>query len=99
MIDLRLKLQLPESSYRPKETSIIISEIGDLVLGVIVDDVEEVASYEEAQIETNIEVQSKIGREYLYGVAKTADQRIVLLLNINHVLNVQEIEIIKKNTK
>ncbi len=98
VIDLRKKMGLPSAEYQPKKTSIIISEIQKVVLGVVVDDVEEVASYEkEQQIEESIEVQGKMSKEYLQGVAKTEGNKLVLLMNINKILSTSDLAIIQKS--
>ncbi len=68
-----------------------------MVLGAIVDDVEEVASYEKnEQIEESIDVQGKSSKEYLQGVAKTEDNKLVLLININKILSSSDLAIIQK---
>ncbi len=97
VIDLRKKMGLPSAEYEPKKTSIIITEMQDVVLGVVVDDVDEVASYEkEQQIEESIDVQGKISKEYLQGVAKTEDSKLVLLMNINKILSLSDLTIIQR---
>lgn len=97
VIDLRKKMGLEATQYQPKKTSIIITEIKSVVLGVIVDDVEEVASYEkEEQIEESIDVQGKVSKEYLQGVAKTSDNKLVLLMNINEILSSSDLSVIEK---
>ena len=98
VIDLRKKMGLPTIEYKPKKTSIIITEIQDVVLGVVVDDVEEVASYEkEQQIEDSIDVQGKISKEYLQGVAKIEDNKLVLLMNISQIITSGDLAVIQKN--
>lgn len=99
VIDLRKKMGLLAADYEPKKTSIIITEIQSVVLGVVVDDVEEVASYQkELQIEESIDVQGKISQEYLQGVAKTDDNKLVLLMNINQILSSNDLSVIQRKS-
>jgi purine-binding chemotaxis protein CheW len=90
IIDLRNKLQLPEASYQPKKTSIVIVEIDGLTLGAIVDDVCEVIGLETDQIQRNLSISSNINREYIVGVAKGSDSNLTLLLDIVRVVNTEE---------
>jgi len=99
LVDLRVKLGLAELEYQAKRTSVIIVEIGETVMGVIVDSVEEVSSYEEQQIERQLEIQSRISRAYIQGVSKTGDGNMVLLIDIQKVLNEKELELLKRNSK
>jgi len=99
LVDLRIKLGLPEQEYQAKRTSVIIVEIGSIVMGVIVDNVEEVSGYEEGQIERQLEIQSHLSREYMQGVSKTGEGNMVLLVDINKVLNAEELAIVKNNSK
>ncbi|MBF0313413.1 MAG: chemotaxis protein CheW [Oligoflexia bacterium] len=95
VIDLRLKLSLPSGQYLPKKTCIIITEIDGFTLGVVVDDVIEVANYDTAQIENNLDIQSKIAKEFITGVAKK-DKGLTLLLNIGQTLNIDELKLLKE---
>jgi purine-binding chemotaxis protein CheW len=74
IIDLRSKLKLQQADYEDKKTTIIIAEIDDFTIGTIVDDVREVANFENSQIEHGLDIQSNAGREYITGVAKTEEK-------------------------
>ncbi|WP_394209485.1 chemotaxis protein CheW [Enterovibrio calviensis] len=93
VIDLRSKLGLEEKAYEPKKTSIIISDVNALTIGSIVDDVNEVVGFDEAQIERDLDISHSIGRDYITGVAK-AKGNLVLLLDIHKVLDPDDLEII-----
>jgi purine-binding chemotaxis protein CheW len=98
VIDLRIKLSLPEVDYQPKKTSIIIAEIGGFVIGTIVDDVHEVIGLETNQIERDLNISSDVSREYISGVAKSGtDQReLTLLLDIGKILSAEELSMVKQ---
>lgn len=97
VIDLRVKLNLGEADFIPKKTSIIITEVNNLMVGLIVDDVIEVGGYCESQIEREFEFNTKVHREYLDGIAKTEDDELVLVMNIHSVIGISEIQEITEN--
>jgi len=99
VIDLRLKLGLKQVPYQPKQTSIIITDVNDLTIGTIVDDVQEVVGFEREQIETELDIASSVQREYIDGVAKSEDNTLVLLLDIRKVLDEEELELISRESE
>ncbi|MCJ8298580.1 MAG: chemotaxis protein CheW [Pseudomonadales bacterium] len=99
VIDLRQKLALPAEEYQPKKTSIIITDVNDLTIGTIVDDVNEVVGFDETQVEDNLDISSGVEREYIRGVAKASDNTLVLLLDIRKVLTAKELDLIKRQGK
>lgn len=86
VIDLRLKLGLKDQPVNLKKTSILISHVGSIQLGAIVDEVLEVVAYEESQIE----LESRPGRDSagdgIYGIAKESDGTLTLLLDLKLAL-------------
>ena len=96
VIDLRIKLGLPSSEYIPKKTSIIITDVNELTIGTIVDNVEEVVGFDCKQVENNIDISSSVHRNYILGVAKAKENKLVLLLDIRKVLSPDELELIEK---
>jgi len=97
VVDLRLKFALKEAEYRPKRTTIIITEIGEIILGVVVDEVVEVAGFGTSQIEEDLTIQSKVSRNYIKGVAKGNDKQLVLLLDIEKTLSLDELQTLKRH--
>lgn len=95
VIDLRVKLSLSAGEFTPKKTSIVITEIDDIVIGVIVDDVEAVVGFHDEQIDNTAEIQSKVSNEYIMGVAKTENHKLCLLLDISKVLSLEELNLVK----
>lgn len=89
-VDLRTKLGIPVKETAAKKACIIISEVGGLVMGSIVDDVAEVVGIDEKQIEKQLDISSKVSREYITGVAKIESKPLTLLLDIGKVLNIDE---------
>ncbi len=95
VIDLRAKLNLPKADYREKKTCIIILELDGFILGIIVDDVSAVAGFMSSQIQRNLDIQSKVSKEFVNGVAKTDNKKLTILLNPENVLNVDELKMLK----
>jgi len=77
-----------------QRTCIVIIELEQgedtLDLGVMVDNVSEVLSIGESEIEPAPAFGSGIRSEFIAGVAKVGD-RFVILLDVNHVLSVEEL--------
>ncbi|MBF0313420.1 MAG: purine-binding chemotaxis protein CheW [Oligoflexia bacterium] len=93
VIDMRSKFILPITVYDPRKTCIIISEVKDFTLGMVVDDVLEVAGFESHQIENNINIDSETGNQCIVGVAKTTDKKLTLLVDLEKAL---DIDVLKK---
>lgn len=84
VVDLRRRFGL-ESSEHTRASRIVVVEIGDNVVGVIVDGVSEVLRVTGASIEPPSPVVAGIESEYIYGIAKL-DDRLVILLDLDRVL-------------
>ncbi len=99
VIDLKTKLSIPRKEADSKKPCIVICKFNDIVIGSIVDDVTEVCGFEESAIERTIDIQSNVSRDYVTGVAKIQGKGLTLLLEIGKVLNVNELEILRSQTK
>ena len=91
VIDLNIRL-----GFSPKESDelsrIIIVEVGDTVIGMLVNSVKEVMRLPLSSIEPTPEmIKSKINAEYLKGVGKLED-RLLILLNLAKVLGEEEVD-------
>jgi len=85
VMSIRLKFELPEEDSTHSTRIIIIKLDSQSSVGVIVDEVKEVVTLEEGNIEkiTNSGVEDKNG--YLSGIGKHANE-LISLLNINNVI-------------
>jgi len=90
IIDLRGRFGLPESDYT-ENTRIINVAVKDLEVGFIVDSANDVIDIDSDTIESPPEVVGGIKAKYLRGVAKVSDQRLLIMLNLDEVLNKSEI--------
>lgn len=75
-----------------EHSRIIVVEIGDNVVGMIVDSVNEVLRINASSIDPAPElVTSSVSKEYITGVGKL-DDRLLILLDLAKVLNKKEVE-------
>jgi purine-binding chemotaxis protein CheW len=98
IIDLAKRLGIA-SNPRGEATRIIVAEIGENILGMVVDSVSEVLRLSVEQIE---EVPSLIDTEvpehYLRGVGKLKD-RLLILLDLNKILTPEEVQHVERHVK
>lgn len=74
------------------DSRIIVVEIGDNVVGMIVDSVNEVLRIQKSSVDPAPElVMSNVSREYITGVGKM-DDRLLILLDLGKVLDKKEVE-------
>jgi purine-binding chemotaxis protein CheW len=84
VVDLRRRFGLPLTDHT-RASRIVVVEIGDQVVGVVVDGVSEVLRVNKGTIEPPSPVVAGIESDYLHGIAKLPD-RLVILLNLDRVL-------------
>lgn len=98
IIDLRRRLGLEEAEY-DSETRIVIAELDDQFTGMIVDTVTDVLEIPEEDVDpTPGLVTTEVSEEYLKGVGKVGEDRLVVLLDLSRVLSREELEEVKNAT-
>lgn len=90
IIDLRERFEI-EMIEAMDSTRIIIVSVENIDVGLVVDSAHDVVDIQKETIESPPEIVGQIEVDYLHGVAKLED-RLLILLNLNKVLNVEEIE-------
>lgn len=85
IIDMNLRFGMEKKEYTEKQR-IMILKIGVVFVGIIVDNVSEVIEIKSDQIFVNPTITASINQEYIRGVAKMNDERLLTLLNIEKVL-------------
>ncbi len=90
VINLRDRLGLPKKED-DNRTKIIVSDINNKLIGYIVDEVNEVLRISKSIIEPAPELAIGIETGLIEGVAKL-EGRLLILLNLDKLLNVNEIE-------
>lgn len=88
VMDLRKRLDLPELE-RGEETRIIVVELEKNVVGMIVDEVEEVQRLHERDIDPTPTISMEVGAEFINGVGKLGD-RLLILLDLHKILSKKE---------
>lgn len=90
VIDLRIKLALPKTETTDRTCVIVLdikSETGDnILLGIVVDAVEEVLNIDEEQIEPSPDFGTDISREGCIGIA-TREEGLMTLLDIEKIVS------------
>ena len=94
VIDLRLKFSMPEAVYT-QETCIIVVEVGNALVGIVVDSVSEVLHINSSEIEKAPKFGQAIDTEFILGLGK-AKGKIVILLDIEKVLSFEELEMVEQ---
>jgi len=87
VVDLRLRFGLPEKEYSQR-TCIIVVELGRAAagpMGIIVDEVSEVLTLQESDIQDTPDFGLGVETPYLLGMAKVRDS-VKILLDIDEVL-------------
>ncbi|MFA9424325.1 MAG: chemotaxis protein CheW, partial [Sedimentibacter sp.] len=92
IIDMRIRLKLEEKKY-DERTCIIITNVNDLLIGFIVDSVEEVAKINESNVSEPPKVTSEYIYTYITGIAKLNND-IILVLDLKKILSEKELELI-----
>lgn len=90
VIHLAGRFQLPESEPTDN-TRIVIVAIKDMEVGFIVDAANDVIDLDSDAISDPPEIVGGIRAKYLRGVAKIGENRLLVLLNLEEVLNKTEI--------
>ena len=97
IVDMRIKFNLDDISYNAT-TVVIILNIGERVIGMVVDGVSDVINLSDDQIKPVPEFSSLIDTKYLKGLG-TVDERMLILLSIDDLLNSSEMELSDINKK
>jgi purine-binding chemotaxis protein CheW len=94
VIDLRRRFGLP-SAERSRASRIVVVEVGEHLLGFVVDRMSEVLHVSASQIEPPSPMVASVNSGYLRGIAKTGD-RLIVLLALEKVLNTAEQQVVKQ---
>jgi len=93
VIDLRLRFGMESIGYTER-TCIVVVEIGEdgsrLQIGIVVDAVSEVVNIKGSDIEDTPNFGTKLGTDYILGMAKM-NGGVKILLDIDRVLTTEEV--------
>lgn len=97
IVDMRLKFGLSRTEKRV-DTCIVVMEIAvdedKIVLGALVDSVQEVFEMEASQIEPPPRMGTRWKTEFIKGIGKRNDQ-LIIILNIDRVFSTGELSILQ----
>ncbi|MFO7883671.1 MAG: chemotaxis protein CheW [Desulfobacteraceae bacterium] len=96
VIDLRLKFDMPPREYSERTCIIVVeieSDTRTISIGIVVDSVSEVLNIKKEEIEAAPAFGTRLDISYIMGMVKT-EERVKILLDIDHVLSAKEISTI-----
>ncbi|MBP7654493.1 purine-binding chemotaxis protein CheW [Candidatus Dependentiae bacterium] len=96
VIDLRLKFSMQKRKY-DKDNCIIVVDLNGILTGVIVDQLAGVITIDKEYYEAAPKLGNNISAEFVSGMVKL-DERVIIVLEIEKVLDNDEIEFLKKAT-
>ncbi len=94
VMDVRLRFKMEERPY-DERTCIIVVDINSTAVGLVVDEVQEVANIPEDHVEPPPQVGRGESSRYLKGMGKM-DDKVKILLNADKLLYEEELELLKK---
>ncbi|WP_433637280.1 chemotaxis protein CheW [Kluyvera georgiana] len=94
IVDLRVKFQQVVGEFN-ENTVIIILNIGERVVGIIVDGVSDVLSLTSEQIRPAPDFSVTLSTEYLLGLG-SVDERMLILVDIEKLLNSEEMALVEQ---
>lgn len=97
LIDLKERLRIGKT-VSAEETRIIIVGINDIPVGLIVDSATDVLDIDSDLIDDAPAIVGEVSATFINGVAKLPDE-LLILLNIDHILSLEELNEVKKVTE
>lgn len=94
IIDLRIKFQLEMAEINDNTVTIVLN-LKDRVVGIVVDGVSDVMSLNADQIKPAPDFSTLLSSKYLLGLG-TVDERMLILVDIEKLLNSEEMDIVQK---
>ena len=90
VFDMQMKIGMVNSPLTD-EARIIVLAVSDVTFGIIVNSVREVRTIYDTQLEPATKLSSAMDRRYVLWVAKPADERLILLLDIPRLFELDQI--------
>jgi len=94
IVDMRIKFNLGEPTY-DQFTVVIILNIGDRVVGMVVDSVSDVITLSPEQVKPAPEMGTALNTDYLIGLG-TLDERMLILVDIDKLMSSTDMGLIEK---
>jgi len=93
IIDLRLKLRCPQAEYTDF-TVVIILNVGNTVLGAVVDAVADVVALPASDIKPAPQFESQVDAAFVRGIASVGD-RMLIVMDIESLLSSSDMGLVK----
>ena len=93
VVDLRERFQISKASELNREVVVILNveaETGKRIVGVIVDDVSDVYSLSDDQLQESPDLGTSINTEFIEGIATLAS-KIIIVLNSDRLFSIEEL--------
>jgi purine-binding chemotaxis protein CheW len=90
VFDMELKIGMP-STVLTDEARIVVLSVSDVMFGIIVNSVREVRTIYDSQLEAATKLSTAMDKRYVMWVAKPADGRLILLLDISTLFELEQI--------
>ena len=90
VFDMQLKIGMP-STPLTEEARIIVLSVNEVMFGIIVNSVREVRTIYDSQMEPATKLSSAMDNRYILWVAKPSDGRLILLLDIHSLFDLDQI--------
>jgi purine-binding chemotaxis protein CheW len=91
IVDMRMKFSLSESKY-DAFTVVIILNVSRRVIGIVVDAVSDVVTFDKDQIRPVPEFSTALDTQFIMGLARL-EEHMVILLDIEHLLSSPEMQL------
>ena len=88
IVNLRLRFELPAGAVASETRTLVLNVAGEWI-GVVVDGVTEVASYDKAAVAPPPKLFRGLSAEYLKGIVRR-DERLVIFLDVDQLLSSNE---------
>jgi purine-binding chemotaxis protein CheW len=93
IVDLRLKLNLERADYDPF-TVVIVLNVGDRVIGMVVDAVSDVIAFSAEQMRPVPEFNAAVSSEHLLALG-CVDDRMLILIDIEKLMSSDDMGLIE----
>ena len=90
VFDMHLKIGMAAQELTD-EARIVVIEVNNVMFGMIVNSVREVLTIYDAQLEVATKLSSAVDRRYVLWVAKPSDDRLILLLDVPSLFELDQI--------
>jgi len=90
VFDMELKIGMP-STPLTDEARIVVLSVNEVMFGIIVNSVREVRTIYDSQLEAASKLSTAVDKRYVMWVAKPADGRLIVLLDISALFDLDQI--------